>query len=330
MSPTIRLSWALCGLALSCFSQSVQIGGPIAGFVFDAPTGSLRQVLGTPGAARLSPPLLSGVDWASVAPNGQMALVIRQGETRLVSRDNIGQDPAGTLVESVLEEPQFSAWAADSSAVALYSSATRSIQWLRFAAQTSTAEAPVPLTGVDGTVTAFAADASSGLALVVVEGAGVYRISSMDGTIQVLAVGDISAIALEPGGATLWAADRANAQVLQVLNPGSSEPESSPLLADAEKLADVSALGLSSDRKQLYLASRTTRLLYGFDRSASLLSDGIALDTPVTELLPLGRASLLLLGARDKAGAALYVLDERSGPGIFFVPAPAGEGDSAQ
>lgn len=330
MSPTIRLSWALCGLALSCFSQSLQIGGPIAGFVFDAPTGSLRQVLGMPGAARLSPSVISEVDWASVAPNGRMALVTRQGETRLVSRDNIGQDPAGTLVEATVAEPQLSAWAADSSSVALYSSSSRSLQWVRISAQTATAEAPIPLTGVDGTVTALAADATSNLALVAVAGAGVYRVSTTDGTTLVLASGDIAAIALEPGGATLWAADRTNAQVLQVLNPGSSEPSASPLLTDPEKLADVSALGLSSDRKQLYLASRTTQLLYGFDRSSSQLSGGIALDAPVTALLPLGRPSLLLLGARDKAGAALYVLDERSGPGIFFVPAPAGEGDSAQ
>ncbi|MGC4053323.1 MAG: hypothetical protein QM757_28800 [Paludibaculum sp.] len=330
MSPAIRLSWALCGLALSCFSQSLQIGGPIAGFVFDAPTGSLRQVLGMPGAARLSAPVLSDVTWASVAPNGQMALVARQGETRLVSRDNIGQDPAGAPVESILSEPQLSAWAADSSAVALYSSASNSIQWVRFSAQAATAETPIPLTGVDGTVTAITADPSSSLALVTVAGAGVYRVTTTDGTTQVLAAADISAIALEPGAATLWAADRANAQVLQIQNPGSTEPAVSTLLADPEKLADVSALGLSSDRKQLYLASRTTSLLYWFDRSAAQLSDGIALDAPVTELLPLGRPSLLLLGARDKAGAALYVLDERSGPGIFFVPAPAGEGDSAQ
>ena len=140
---------------------------------------------------------------------------------------------------------------------------------------------------------------------------------------------DVSAIALEPGGAsTLLVADRTNAQVLQILNPGSEHPEVSTLLADQEKLADVSALGFTSDHKLLYLASRTTQLLYQFDRSTALLSDGIPLDAPVTQFLPLGRASLLLLGTRDTADAPLYLLDERAGPNIFFVP--AGEGAIAQ
>jgi hypothetical protein len=325
----MRLSWIFCGLALSCPAQSIQIGGPITGLVFDAPTASLRQVLGMPGAARLSPPALLDVSWATVAPSGRLALIMRQGEARLVSRDDLNQDPAGVAVESVVSEPQLSAWSSDSSTLVLYSPSARSIQWLRLAPQAASAEPPIPLTGVDGEVTALVADSSSRLAAVAVAGAGVYRVSATDGTTQLLAATDISALALEPGAAnTLWAADRANAQVLQVLNPGSSQPEVSTLLADPDKLADVSALGLSADRKLLYLASRATRLLYQFDRATALLADGIALDAPVTQLLPLGRTTLLLLGGRDSAEAPLYILDERSGPSIFFVP--AAEGDIAQ
>jgi len=329
MSLRMRLSWIFCGLALSCSAQSIQIGGPITGLVFDAPTASLRQVLGMPGAARLGPPAISDVNWATVAPNGRIALVMRQGETRLVSRDDLSQDQAGIPVESVVDEPQLSAWAADSSSVVLYSPSSRSIQWLRLTTLAALAEPPIPLTGVDGVVSALVADSSSRLAVIAVAGAGVYRVSAADGTTQLLPSTDVSAIALEPGGAsTLLVADRTTAQVLQVLNPGSEHPEVSTLLTDAERLADVSALGFTSDHKLLYFASRTTQLLYQFDRSTAMLSDGISLDAPVTQFLPLGRASLLLLGVRDTVDAPLYLLDDRSGPNIFFVP--AGEGAIAQ
>jgi len=84
-------------------------------------------------------------------------------------------------------------------------------------------------------------------------------------------------------------------------------------------------LGPSADKQRLYLASRAGQLLYQFDRSAALLSEGIELDAPATLMLPLGRPSLRLLGQREKLGQPLYLLEERPGPGLFFVPAGEGE-----
>lgn len=326
MLPGIRLSSAVCVFALSCFAQGFQIGGPITGLVFDAPSHSIRQVIGMPGAAHMSPALLSGVDWASVAPNALTAIVIRQGEARLISAADMGQDPAGTLIGGLLDAPQWSCWARDSSSVVLYSAATRAVQWVRFSAQAPVADAPITLTGVNGDITALAADATARVAVVAVAGSGIYRVTSQ-GTAQVLSVTDASAIAMSPAGETLWVADRSNGQVLEVANP-SSNPESRVLLVDAEKFADLSALALSSDSQRLYLASRSTQLLYWLDRSTSLLSEGITLDAPATLFSPLGRTSLLLLGTREKFGDPLYLLDEQSGPGVFFVP--AGEGDPLQ
>lgn len=323
MLPGIRLGLAVCGLTFSCFAQGLQIGGPITGFVFDAPSHSLRQVVGMPGAAHVSAALLSDVDWASVAPNGSTALVLRRGEARLVSVTDIGQDPAGIFVDGLLEQPQWSCWSRDSSSVVIYSATARSVQWVRFADQSSTADIPVPLVNLEGDVTALAADATSTVAVVAVAGAGVYRVNA-EGVTQLAPLADVSAIAISPAGDTLWVADRSSGQVLEIANPGTA-PEPRVLLADAERLADVSALGLSSDSKRLYLASRSTQLLYWMDRSTSLLSEGIALDVPATRFSPLGRASLLLLGAREKLGDPFYLLDEQAGPGLFFVPAGDGE-----
>jgi ABC-type uncharacterized transport system permease subunit len=324
MLPAVRLCSVVCGLALSCFAQGFQIGGPVAGLVFDAPSKSLRQVLGMPGAAHLSPALVADVDWASVAPNGRTAVVIRQGEARLVSAADIAQTPPGGGLEGLHEPPQWSAWAQDSSVVVLYSANTRALQWVRLNTQPPTLDPPIALDSVEGEVTALVTDATSKVAVVAVAGAGVYRVTS-EGAVLVLPMADASAIAMSPGGDLLWVADRSNGQVLEVASPASN-PESRILLSDSERFADLSALALSSDNKRLYLANRSTRVLYWLDRSTSLLSEGLELDTPATLFSPLGRPSLLLLlGDRAKLGDPFYLLDEQSGPSLFFVP--AGEGD---
>ena len=319
----IRLSLALSAAALSCFAQGVQVGGPVTGLVYDTPSKSLRQIVGMPGAARLGPPLLP-VDWATVAPDGRTALVLVQGEVRLISSKDIGQDTAGTPVLGVLDAPQLSSWAEDSSSLILYSAANRSLQWVRLNAPSAEADPAVPVTGFDGDVTALAADKASGVTVISAIGTGVHMIGPSGSAILLLPAADASAIALEPGGKTLWVSDRASAQLLQVTKLGIS-PEVQVLSSDPEKMADISALGLSFDKQRLYLASRSTQLLYQFDRSAALLSEGIALDATASLLLPLGRPSLRLLGLRDKLGQPLYLLDERSGPGLFFVPAGEGE-----
>jgi hypothetical protein len=272
----------------------------------------------------LSPPLLSEVDWATVAPDGRTAVVVVQGEARLVSGKDITQDSPGTPILDLLSAPRFSCWAEDSTALVLYSAENRSLQWVRLTSQSVEADPAMPLTGFDGEVTALAADKASAVTVLSVAGGGVYQIGSSGAATLLLPTADASAIALEPGGRTLWVADRTNAQLLQLTELGLS-PASQVLSADPEKLADISALGLSFDKQRLYLASRSTQLLYQFDRSAALLSEGIALDAPANFLLPLGRPSLRLLGQRSKLGEPLYLLDERSGPGLFFVP--AGEGD---
>jgi hypothetical protein len=316
----MRFSLPLFGVALSCLAQGPQMGGPITGLVFDSPSKSLLQILGIPGAARLSPPLLSEVDWASVAPDGSTAVILSQGQARLVSGKVLLQDPAGTRVDGLLDSPLFSCWADDSASLVLYSAANRALQWVRLSGKTAAAEPAVPLTGFDGDVTAIAADRSSNVVAVSVAPAGVYLIGSSGSATPLLLDVDASAIALEPGGKTLWVADRTAGRLLAVTNLGLA-PETQQLISDPEKLAVISALGLSSDRKRLYLASRSTQQLYQFDLAGAFLSEGIALDAPASLLQPLGRPSLRLLGPRDKLDDPLYLLDENSGPGLFFVPA---------
>src|SRR5687768_16217534 len=106
---------ALWGLIIACSAQDIRLSGPITGLVFDQPSQSLRQVVGMPGAALLGQAILSDVDWASVAPSGRVAIVMRQGEVRLFSAT---ADPAEAIIQGAVISPLYSAWAADSSTVA--------------------------------------------------------------------------------------------------------------------------------------------------------------------------------------------------------------------
>src|SRR5512134_3362781 len=77
-----------CGLLLlalgAAFGQDGGLTGPVSGMVFDADSRSLRPVVGVPGAAYLGQPAVSGLDWASVAPNGRAALVLSNAQLRLL------------------------------------------------------------------------------------------------------------------------------------------------------------------------------------------------------------------------------------------------------
>jgi hypothetical protein len=209
-----------------------------------------------PGAAVLERPLLPDVDWASVAPNGRIAVVMRQGETFVFS---VGTDQAETLIQGTVNSPLYASWAADSSRVALYSAASSSAQWIRLTPQGPVADPATPLSlGSDAEITAFAADEKSRLLILAVAGRGIYRAGASGDTVLLLPLADASAIAMEPGGQTLWVSDRANARLLQIADPA-SQSEFQVIGTDAERLADLSAIALSSDRQRLYLANRSMR-----------------------------------------------------------------------
>lgn len=323
MSWKLSPHWIVCGLALTCFGQEIHMAGPAVRFVFDEPSRSVRQVIGMPGAARLADALVEDVDWASVSPNGRNALLARQGILRLLTLGGAEQDVEGMAIDGALDSPSLAAWTNDSSSVVLYSSTARSVQRVRLTGQPIVAEPPMQLTDVEGTITSLCVGGDSDLIVFAAAGVGIYRMSSSQDISLLAPVTDASALAVDGAGKTAWVADRSKAEVLQIGNL-TGAPELMTVVADPEKLADLSALTPSSNGKSLYLADRATRRLYVFDRSSSALSDGLELDVPATAISPMGSPSIFLLGQRGKIGEPLYVLDDSAEPAVFFVP--AGEG----
>jgi hypothetical protein len=316
MSRTVILGWTACALALSSLGQEIQFGGPVTGLVYDGPTKSLRWFLGIPGAARLGDAVAQGLDWASVAPDGQRALLIQDGTLRTTSGD--GQF---TAVSGPVEPPQLAAWASNSIAV-VYSASKRTLQWIRLGAGGAFAERPISLAGVTGAVTSLAADAASGLAVIAVARGGAYRVTSDRAPVPLWAAADVSSLALEPGGGTLWVADRGNTQLIEIAKPA-SDGTATTLIASPDKLAGLAGIALSSDGKTLYLVTGAARRFYQWDRASATLSDAVVLEADAASIAPLG-SSLFLLGARQQALDPLYLFQPGHTPGVFFVPPPAG------
>jgi len=267
------------------------------------------------GAARMGEPLVNDLEWASVAPNGRTALVMTQGA---VHRLTIGDELAETVVAGVVERPALAQWRADSSAVALYLPESRTVQWVRDGLEV---EAGVALPAADGRIAAMAVDRNGSVA-VAIEGTGVELLRDGEWS-SVSEASDLAALILSPDGQTLWLASRSPAAVVEVTLAADSFV-SKILAQDSERLAGLSAMALSSDGKTLYLADAPTSRLYALTRETGELSEGLLLDTLASEITPAGRASLFLLGLRTEPGTPVYLLDERDGPRVLFVPAPEG------
>jgi hypothetical protein len=319
VSPILRLSLVTAAAALSVAAQGLHWDGPISGLVYDSPTKSLRQILGFPGAARLGPPLLEEVEWASVSPAGKATLVVVQAQARLLTSLDLAEGAPGWALDGLTEDPKLACWAADSSSVVVYSSSGRSLQRIVLTSGSPEVQPPVVIDGLDEELTALASD-RTGDALAGVTAEGVVLLLARDGASSRILPGvEATAIALDPEGTMVWVADRALGRILRRPIAGWDSGEET-ILTDPEQLADVTVLSLSADGRRLLLADRSTRLLHQLDIAQRSLDEGLPLDAPATALYPLGDPALKLLSPRGKQGEPLYLLDESRNPRVFFVP----------
>src|SRR5882724_2564556 len=95
----MRSAFAILSVILSIGFLPAQtpVSGPMEGFTFDFPTGSLRGIIGFLGSASLGPAVLSKLDYASVAPHKNYAIAFQDGRCLVVSDLNSAQIVTATL-----------------------------------------------------------------------------------------------------------------------------------------------------------------------------------------------------------------------------------------
>lgn len=306
-------------LLCSALLPGQQIHGPVETFTFDAPTASLRPVLGTLGSASLGPALLSGLDYASVAPRHNHAIAFRGGRGVVVSGLGSAQMSITDLPDSI-PAPDSVAWSRDGSLAILYS---RAGNWIRVLAGLPGSPSPGPEISeatLRGALSAVATDSrGSRIAVAVVgENAGVYEVTASEGLAPLLSVENPTALAFSVDGAALYVLDRKSAQLFE-LQMSDLSSRSWPV----ERLQDPFAVSCSQDdtgRLVVYVAAHQDNLLRVYDASTYEVIADVSLSVQPTALDPLGVRSYLLR-PRVASDDPLWSFTNASRPMVYFVPA---------
>jgi len=316
-----RLLIALGALAIPGWAQpSAGVAGPVTGFIFDGQLGAVRPMLGVPGAAYLGKLVATGLNAASVAPDGSAALAVQQGGKLVLYSGLRSASPAPLAVASAIAGADYFAWTPNASAAAVYSSRTGEGQILTSLAPSPAAAAPIDLSGLPGRVTALALD---GQRLIVgvasSDSGGIYLASAQAGTLRIAPAASPSAIAL--AGSSLYFSDSESQQIWQVQSYAGTP--AAVLFANDSSISSPAGLQVSADGLRLYVANASSRKLAVYDISSRSPVQSLDLNFTPTRLDRFGDSSVFLLNGSGQG--PLYVVRD-GGPGkaaVYFVPAPA-------
>jgi len=292
----------LCGALAAAAAEAQTLSGVSSGFVFDEQARALRVVVGVPGAAYLGSALESGLDAASVSPDGSLAVTVRGHEASLVDLATGRTSLLGELDGT----PSAFAWNADSVAVAA-SRLTR-FRKLRSASPERT-DLLAPASGV----TALALDAEGRVLAAAPD--GIY-VADGSGPRLIEAAPGITAIAIS--GADLYVASTARKQVL-VTRRYAESPETSLVAGEASGLDTPVAVAGSPDGSLVYVADGTAKAVFAFRPATGELVFRLDLDF-MPSRLDRFHGSLFLLNSRasDSEPVQLFDAAQRA---AYFVPA---------
>ncbi len=317
----LRLFVLLAGLWLSGLVQA-QVDGPLEGFVFDAPTGSFRVVIGSLGSASLGPALVAGFESGSVAPRHNHGVGFREGRCLVIT--GLGSDHVSSVdvAGGPYAVPESVVWSADGSLAILYSRAGNWIRRLSGLPDAATADPSLDVSALGGALTAVATD-SQGRSVaigVVGETSGVYALVRGLSFIPLLSLAQPIGLSFSGDGETLYVLDRATDR-LSALSMADFTSEAW-LLGDLE---DPIAVAAASNTKHghgqvVYVAGRNDQLLMAYDPAGHRVLNSTRLPCRPTAILPLGQRSFLL-GLRAAKQDPLWSFTNETELAVFFIPA---------
>lgn len=300
-------------------AQQPSVGGPVEALTFDAPTRSLRPVIGVPKAASFGPALLDNLDFASVAPLQTYGIVFEGGKCLFVS--GLGTKTiSSAAIAGVTSDPEGIVWSGDGSLAILYSLAGSWFQTIAGFPSAPVAGALVDLSSLGGKFTAVAVDAQGKQIAVGISGdtGAVYQSAGGQFT-PLLSMTNPVSLSFSNDGLTLFALDAAADQIKAVVLGGQGF-QTLPLTGMTNPIA-IQSLEDSQNRQLLYIAGGSDRILRILDVASQQIVMDVPLDFQPTGLDPFGAGSFLL-ASRSKAANPLWLFASTPLPGAYyFVPA---------
>jgi hypothetical protein len=330
----MRRTWLVPGAVLwACFgivslpAQPPPFGGPVEGFTFDAPSKTIRAVTGLPGSAYLGAALLSGLDYASVAPRQRYAVAFQNGRVLLVTGLGLDQTSTTELPGSVAV-PEGVAWSDDGSVAILYS---RRDNWIQTLSGLPAAPAPgasLSLAPLGGSLSAVAVDGHGGHIAIAIggENPGVFQVADGQNVVPLLSSSKPVAVAFSTDGGTLYALDGATRQITGISMANFASRD-----LFLVGLEDPVAIALAQDAAQkplIFAAGGRDRALLSYDASSQQATASFQLAFEPTAMEPLGQDTFVL-APRMHPGQPLWSFSSAPQPRVFFIPAmplPAEDG----
>jgi hypothetical protein len=304
-------------LALPAAAQEFQFDLPLSGAIFHSPDRSIRLILGFAGAARLSDPVLDGLDAAFLAPDGARALVTRDGQM-LVARELRSGSPsldasgAGACADVV-------AWSDDSATAAVYCRASGAVQLLRKLNLSVPPDVEaVDASSVMGHLIALAVDPQGVSVAAAFEPGGLWRLQPGEPPRLLGALAAPVAVAFSPAG-DVFAADRERCQILEVRHAATT-PEMTVFASLPPPDCDPSGLAFASLGTRLLLTDTKARTVRAYDLRQRAVAAETLLDFAPTAFHPLISGSLYRLNSPEQADEPLYIFNVAQGA-AQFVPA---------
>ena len=313
----------LCSLLPTrVLAQTPVWNAPSSGFLYDSFSQSIRSIVGFAGSAYLGSSDVSAVDWASLAPNQQSALLLTGGALVAIADLRV-PNQVGKLDQAY--NPRQALWSSDSSRAVLLTTGGQLV-WL-----TNLPSAPIrqaswdleggrPIRGQFLHWTLLATDSSADRVLLASRGDGKTRLwwaSSTVSPVSIPLAGDPVAAVFSSSSAAL-VADAAGHRVLQVQSLDGG-PTVTPLFSSESYLNDPIGMALSADLTQLFVADGSGKTVRTFDAGTGALLGDLPFASSAVSMTRVSPGRFLLNSA-EGTPQPLFFLDTGQSPRVFFIP----------